>query len=112
MIRQFQRVMKKGGRLILITPNASDLRTSERFWLDPTHVRPYPEKLLVLLLQRAGFKVIKTTRDKEPNKHFLVALAKTFLNLWFMGFMFKGDLVVIAERDASSVGERGTMSSP
>ena len=98
MIHEFRRVVKAGGRLILVTPNASDLMTSERFWLDPTHVRPYPEKLLVLLLERAGFKIIKTTRDKEPNRHFLVGIAKAFLNLWFMGFMFKGDLVVIAAR--------------
>lgn len=102
MIGHLRRVMKEGARLILITPNASDLRTSERFWLDPTHVRPYPEKLLSLLLRRDGFNMIRTTTDKESNRHFLAALAKTFLRIWFMGYMFKGDLVVIAERNGSS----------
>lgn len=99
MIHHFRRVMKEGGRLILVTPNASDLRISERFWLDPTHVRPYPEKLLALLLQRDGFRVMKTMREKEHNRHLLIGLAKAFLNVWFMGFMFKGDLVLIAERE-------------
>lgn len=97
MVREFHRVMKSGARLILITPHAGDLRTTERFWLDPTHMRPYPKKLLVFLLERAGFKIIKITEDKESNKNLLVAAAKLFIKVWFMGYMFKGDLVVIAE---------------
>lgn len=97
MTREFHRVMKRGARLILITPDAGDLRTTERFWLDPTHVRPYPKKLLILLLEKAGFKIIKVTRDKESSRNFLVAAAKFLLKVWFMGFMFRGDLAVIAE---------------
>lgn len=98
-IGQCRRVMKPGARIILVTPDAADLRTSERFWLDLTHVRPYPKKLLMLLLQRAGFSVLKVTADKEPSSNILIKIAKLFLRIWFMGFMFRGDLVVIAERD-------------
>lgn len=33
---------RPGSRLIIVTPNMSDWRvTSEWFWMDPTHVRPY-----------------------------------------------------------------------
>lgn len=30
---------------------------SEIFWLDPTHVRPYPTQLVVAMLEGAGFTV-------------------------------------------------------
>ena len=61
-------------------------------------IRLYPKKLLVLLLERAGFNIKKITKDKEPHRNILVGMAKIFLRVWFMGFMFKGDLAVIAER--------------
>jgi 2-polyprenyl-3-methyl-5-hydroxy-6-metoxy-1,4-benzoquinol methylase len=39
------------GLLLLVTPNPQDISViSETFWLDPTHVRPYP----ALLLQRSS----------------------------------------------------------
>jgi 2-polyprenyl-3-methyl-5-hydroxy-6-metoxy-1,4-benzoquinol methylase len=35
--------VRPGGLLVLVTPNFADWQvTSEWFWLDPTHVRPYP----------------------------------------------------------------------
>lgn len=98
LLREAYRTLKKGARLIIITPNAKDLRTTERFWLDVTHVRPYPEKLLRFLLQREGFIKVKATTGREPAPNLLVRLAKIFLRIWFMGFMFTGDLVMIAEK--------------
>lgn len=92
------RVLKPNGTLIIITPNPKDLRTTERFWLDITHVRPYPEKLLTALLNEKGFSKIRVEEDKEPAQNPMVRIVKWFLKLWFMGFMFRGDLVVIAER--------------
>lgn len=98
LLRESFRTLKKGSKLIIITPNTKDLRTTERFWLDVTHVRPYPEKLLRLLLQKEGFINTKSTTGNEPAENIAVRLAKTFLRIWFMGFMFTGDLVVIAEK--------------
>ncbi len=50
--------LQPGGVLLLITPNPQDLAViSEIFWLDPTHVRPYPAPLLKSMLQSAGFVV-------------------------------------------------------
>lgn len=47
-----------GGRLVLLTPNPADLSViSEVFWLDLTHVRPYPLQLLEVMLRQAGFRV-------------------------------------------------------
>jgi ubiquinone/menaquinone biosynthesis C-methylase UbiE len=96
-LKESCRVLKPGSRLIIITPNCKDLRTTERFWLDVTHVRPYPEKLLVPLLEREGFTVLAVAEDREPTNNIFERAAKTFLKIWFMGYMFRGDLVVIAE---------------
>lgn len=96
LIRQCGRVIRPGGTLVVVTPDAADLRTTERFWLDPTHVRPYPEKLLSLLLRRAGFTVTEVTHVEEPTRTTLEGIAKRLLKIWFMGFMFRGDLAVIS----------------
>jgi SAM-dependent methyltransferase len=98
LIREAHRVIKTGGTFIIITPNARDLRTTERFWLDITHVRPYPEKLVKALLVTEGFTNIIIREDTEPSKNVLERMLKYLLRLWFMGFMFRGDLVVIAIR--------------
>jgi len=95
---QSSRVLKEAGILLIITPNAQDLRTTERFWLDITHVRPYPRKLLHFLLSKEGFSEITSTNDREPARNILERAAKTFLRLWFMGYLFTGDLVVTAKR--------------
>ena len=50
--------LRVGGLLLLVTPNPEDLTIiSEIFWLDPTHVRPYPAPLLRAMLQSAGFRI-------------------------------------------------------
>jgi ubiquinone/menaquinone biosynthesis C-methylase UbiE len=96
-LKESCRVLKPGSRLIIITPNSKDLRTTERFWLDVSHVRPYPEKLLVPLLEREGFTVLAVAEDREPTNNFFERVAKAIVRIWFMGYMFRGDLVVIAE---------------
>lgn len=50
--------LRPGGRLVLLTPNPEDLAViSEIFWLDPTHVRPYPKLLLQSMLEANGFSI-------------------------------------------------------
>lgn len=50
-----------GGRLILVTPNFADWSVaSNSFWLDPTHVRPYPAPLLEHMLTTAGLIPIES----------------------------------------------------
>jgi SAM-dependent methyltransferase len=98
LIKECYRVLIPGAHIVIITPNPKDLRTGERFWLDITHVRPYPEKLLMVLMQREGFTDIQTREDGEPAKNLFEKCAKALLKIWFMGFMFRGDLVVVARR--------------
>lgn len=104
LIHEIGRVLKPSGVVVLVTPNAKDLRINERFWLDPTHVRLYPEKLIRRLLERTGFQVERVTCDPEPSPNRVVMIAKWVLWAWFLGFMFTGDLVVVANR-SGALGE-------
>lgn len=53
--------LRPGGKLALVTPNPEDLTIiGEIFWLDPTHVRPYPMKLLMRMVEAVGFRVLMT----------------------------------------------------
>lgn len=97
-LRHSHRVLRTGGNLILITPHAKDLRMTERFWMDITHVRPYPEKLLRFLLERQEFAKVETFANKEPASNVLERITKMLVRMWFLGYMFTGDLVAVAER--------------
>ena len=97
-IREAKRVLMPGGRVLIMTPNLKDLRTVERFWLDLSHVRPYPRKLLEMLLRQEGFKRVRAVRCKEPYHNVFERAVKIFLKFWFMGFMFTGHLVVVTEK--------------
>lgn len=50
--------LRQGGVILLVTPNPRDISViSETFWLDPTHVRPYPTPLLRAMVESVGFAV-------------------------------------------------------
>ena len=98
LIQESHRVLKPNAHFIIITPNPKDLRTTERFWLDITHIRPYPAKLLVSLMRRGGFSQVKIMEGREPSKNVFQMAAKFFCRMWFLGFIFRGDLVAVAKR--------------
>jgi SAM-dependent methyltransferase len=59
--------MRPGGTVVVVTPNPRDLMViTELFWLDPTHVRPYPSKLVSAMLEAAGFVVTATGVQAAP----------------------------------------------
>jgi len=97
-LRHVSRVLKPKSRLVLVTPNAKDLRTAERFWLDITHVRLYPGKLLLELVRREGFKSVRIFTDKEPARNIFERIVKTVIHFWFLGYMFVGDIILVAKR--------------
>lgn len=65
LIHSVYDALRPGGVFAIITPTYEDILVSgERFWLDITHVRPYPLLLLHELFVHAGFVVIDEGQDK------------------------------------------------
>ena len=59
MFTQVSRVLRTGGRFLVLTPNPRNVYVAgEGFWIDPTHVRPYPAALLRALALDAGFTTV------------------------------------------------------
>ena len=51
--------LKPKGRIVVVTPNPESPKImGSIFWLDPSHVRPYPEPLLESMLKKSGFRII------------------------------------------------------
>lgn len=67
LLTEAARVLTMQGRLIVLTPNPVSLDViSETFWLDPTHVRPYPRPLLERMMRRAGLEILASGHDNPP----------------------------------------------
>jgi len=75
-IREFRRVLKKNGKLILSVPNYS----FKKFFEDYTHVKPYPKAALYNILAANGFKEIKITKGHHSSQ-IVSALFFIFPNL-------------------------------
>lgn len=60
LVRLAWRALRKGGVLILETPNPLSMVVAARnFWLDPTHVRPVHPESLKLMYELAGFEPVE-----------------------------------------------------
>jgi SAM-dependent methyltransferase len=67
MIARASAALAPGGRFVIVTPNMTDYRTlTEIFWLDTTHVRPYPPRLIGALMEKHGFAVDEIGRGRTP----------------------------------------------
>jgi len=101
LVQKFHEALRPGGRLVLLTPDVRDLEVlSERFWLDLTHVRPYPLPLLVRMLEVVGFTVLE--RGNDPRSGRGNAWRSLPLRWWralrFGNLGYRGDAYVIAQR--------------
>lgn len=95
-------VLAPGGRLVLVTPNVANLEVwSHVFWLDPTHVRPYPRKLLEALMEGAGMRIVKSYDDWRTRRKFGV-LTLFRLPVWLLksgtSILSGMDSIVVAEK--------------
>ena len=101
--------LRPDGRLIVITPNFRNIDVlSESFWLDTTHVRPYPMDLLQKLLEHAGFTNVRCSLDPDTGRRPPpLSRPRKFLHFYisklrFGEFFGGGDAVVIGRRPANA----------
>jgi len=67
VVGEAHRVLKDGGLLILETPNPENISVGAmNFYLDPTHQKPLPPKLMDFLAEYFGFERTKILRMQEP----------------------------------------------
>lgn len=67
LVTEALRVLKPGGILVMETPNPENLCVgTESFYLDPSHIRPIPPKLLSFLPEYIGFARETVLRLQEP----------------------------------------------
>ena len=82
-------VLKPKGRIVAITPNPESPKVMGLiFWLDPTHVRPYPEPLLESMLRKSGFKIIDKGSSDAPGqgmRSLCTGILNSLLNLKKIG---------------------------
>jgi 2-polyprenyl-3-methyl-5-hydroxy-6-metoxy-1,4-benzoquinol methylase len=94
------RVLKRGGLLILETPNPANLIVgAHTFYLDPTHIRPLPADLLRFVVESRGFCGVEVRPlHPFPESFRIAGLAETAaatLNDLLYG---PRDYAIVAER--------------
>jgi O-antigen chain-terminating methyltransferase len=61
------RALRPGGVMVIETPNCENVVVgANTFWLDPTHIRPYPLALLEFMASQAAFQEVRSMR-LHPN---------------------------------------------
>ncbi|GIL15164.1 MAG: hypothetical protein BroJett039_03370 [Chloroflexota bacterium] len=82
LLTEGARILAPQGRFIVLTPNPVSLDVlSETFWLDPTHVRPYPRPLLERMARRAGLEILASGHDNPPGLPRRALPRRLFLRL-------------------------------
>jgi len=91
------RVLKRGGILILETPNPENIVVGAcNFYMDPSHTKPLPPLLLEFLAQYAGFVNTNCLRLSPPEQPELAetSIPKDILR----GFYIGRDYAIIASK--------------
>lgn len=98
LVAEALRVLKPGGLLIMETPNPENIVVAScNFYLDPTHQRPIPPKLLAFVAEYAGFARVKTLRLQESKGLF----SRVDISLQDVITSASPDYAVIAQKQAS-----------
>jgi O-antigen chain-terminating methyltransferase len=78
LVREALRVLRPGGLLIMETPNPENLVVgASSFYMDPSHLKPIPPRLLSFLTEHAGFgrhKVIRLQEDQQLHTNAPIGL--------------------------------------
>ncbi len=107
LFREVRRVLADRGLFIVVTPNVQDVQVwSETFWLDVSHVRPYPRPLVEEMFRFAGFDIETSGEDpdtgiKPGRRNFF----RYFLyKLRFGAYYGRGDTVVTGRKGGVRAG--------
>lgn len=79
MLAEILRVLKPGGRIIVLTPDFSSC--VREFYEDPTHVRPYITRSLLLLLNMTGYEKVESERFCHHERIFDSALGRVLADV-------------------------------
>ncbi|MBU0762270.1 MAG: class I SAM-dependent methyltransferase [Candidatus Altiarchaeota archaeon] len=102
-LEEIQRILKVGGKLILIQPNIR--YCYKDYWMFFDHLTPLDHRSIAEVLMLNGFKIIKsipkflpyTTKSSYPKFPSLVRL---YLSLPVLWFFFGKQMLVVAEKEA------------
>lgn len=102
LLRLFDRVTRPGGVIILIGPNPRSYQMlTETFWLDPTHVRFYPNFFLARALEHLGFEIIESGDDPETRirpRTILQRLVMPVIRCMLPRILLEGDEIYLIAR--------------
>lgn len=99
LIKESLRTLKPGGILIMETPNPENIKVAtEEFYLDPTHIKPIPSKLLSFLPEFYGFSRAKVLRLQESKE----LAGQENINLQQVLEGVSPDYAVIAQKEADT----------
>lgn len=100
------RALRSGGTLVVVTPNFRDIDVmSEKFWLDITHVRPYPLRLLREMFEYFDLAVIAAGVDRDSARPGRQDVLKYLWNkLRFGGWYGTGDHFIVGRKGVESPG--------
>jgi len=94
--------IKPGGILVLVGPNPRNHQVlTETFWLDPTHVRFYPNKFLEQVLGHLGFKVLEAGDDPETRncpQTFIKRVMMMILRVILPPVFFEGEEIYLVAK--------------
>ncbi|HUN66159.1 MAG TPA: class I SAM-dependent methyltransferase [Bacteroidota bacterium] len=99
-------LLRPGGILFLMTPSYHDLLvSSERFWLDMSHIRPYPLPILDAMLSHLGMTIVDKGYDPKTRVRPAIYHPRSFYRYWMAKLRFGkyydvGDTFIVARKEA------------
>lgn len=99
-----EKILNKNGILIIITPNPLCLEViSEKFWLDPTHIRPYPIDLLKQFIKtNTNLSIIDWGEDSDTKhkikNNLIHYIRMKILGSYFSQFFCALDIFIVCKK--------------
>lgn len=82
LLLQAVRALKPGGRLVILTPHIRNETVQEHFWLDVTHIRPYPRLLMIEMLRAVGLEIAESGFLEDDQEYYVVGKVAAVSVVW------------------------------